>query len=246
MRATRSIIFNGAWALWTALFGLAIPILWISGSPPKIVRMLTRIWARGILAMLSGIVGLKYVIWNPEYTPSSPSLIISNHQSVWETLAALVLFPDVAIVAKRELLRIPVMGWYLRRSPMILIDRGATSNALRQMVEQSRAAIAAGRSVLIFPEGTRKQVAAPIEFKRGVELLYKMLNVPVTPMVVNSGLFWGLGGRWKRAGVVTVSFSAPVAPHQNSSEFINATETRMEAEKAVIDLDRRIKRGIRT
>ena len=185
--------------------------------------------------MLSGIVGLKYVLWNGKSAPSGPSLIISNHQSMWETLAALVLFPDVAIVAKRELLRIPVMGWYLRRSPMILINRDAAANALRQMVDQSRAAVAAGRSVLIFPEGTRKRVGAPIEFKRGVELLYKMLDVPSIPMVVNSGSFWGIGGGPLRPGVITVAFAAPVDPKLNSRDFMKTTTALMESEKAIID-----------
>jgi 1-acyl-sn-glycerol-3-phosphate acyltransferase len=185
--------------------------------------------------MLSGIVGLKYVLWNGESAPSGPSLIISNHQSMWETLAALVLFPDVAIVAKRELLRIPVMGWYLRRSPMILINRDAAANALRQMVDQSRAAVAAGRSVLIFPEGTRKRVGAPIEFKRGVELLYKMLDVPSIPMVVNSGSFWGIGGGPLRPGVITVALAAPVDPKLSSRDFIKTTTALMESEKAIID-----------
>ncbi|MEH6791390.1 lysophospholipid acyltransferase family protein [Parasphingorhabdus sp.] len=235
MGTVRSIIFYIAWALWTALFGLAIPFLWLSGSPPKIIRMLSRFWARGILIMLSGIVGLKYVLWNGKSGPSGPSLIISNHQSMWETLAALVLFPDVAIVAKRELLRIPVMGWYLRRSPMILINRDAAANALRQMVDQSRAAVAAGRSVLIFPEGTRKRVGAPIEFKRGVELLYKLLDVPSIPMVVNSGSFWGIGGGPLRPGVITVAFAAPVDPKLNSRDFMKTTTALMESEKAIID-----------
>ena len=79
MGTVRSIIFYIAWALWTALFGLAIPFLWLSGSPPKIVRMLSRFWARGILIMLSGIVGLKYVLWNGESAPSGPSPVSYTH-----------------------------------------------------------------------------------------------------------------------------------------------------------------------
>ena len=92
-----------------------------------------------------------------ENWPLTPGLIIANHELTWETLAALVLFPDVAIVTKQELLRIPIMGWYLRRSPMIMIDRDDGHKALRAMVEQGQAALAAERSVLIFPEGARKR-----------------------------------------------------------------------------------------
>ncbi len=235
MDIVRSIIFYVAWALWTGLFGLAIPLLWLIGSPAKVVRLFSRVWARGILSMLSVIVGLKYTVSPSGFVPSRPSLIISNHQSMWETLAALILFPDVAIVAKRELLRIPVMGWYLRHSPMILIDRDDASNALRQMVEQSQTAVAAGRSVLIFPEGTRQRVKAPIKFKRGVELLYRMLGVPSIPVVVNSGRFWGVGSGPLRAGVITVAYLEPVDPKLRSRDFIRTIISLMETEKAIID-----------
>jgi 1-acyl-sn-glycerol-3-phosphate acyltransferase len=236
MRALRSLAFNGLWGLWTALFGLAIPVLLIMGSPPETVRMLTRLWVRGILWMLSGVVGLEYALHGWEHVLHTPSLIIANHQSTWETLAALVLFPDVAIIAKRELLRIPVMGWYLKHSPMIVIDRGEASKALRLMTTQSREALAAGRSVLIFPEGTRKPVGNPVEFKRGVELLYRTLGVPVLPVVVNSGCFWPLGRGPKRPGTITVSCLAPIEPGLSAAVFTKTAEALIQAEKATLEV----------
>ena len=190
----RSHVFYGLWGLWTGLFGLLIPLLWIAGPPPRTVRGLTRIWARGILGLLSGVVGLRYEVRGGENSALTPGLIIANHELTWETLAALVLFPDVAIVTKQELLSIPIMGWYLRRSPMIMIDRDDGRKALRAMVEQGQEALAGGRSVLIFPEGARKQTGEPVEFKRGVALLYKTFAVPVLPVVVTSGRFLG---NWK-------------------------------------------------
>ncbi len=109
-------------------------------------------------------------------SPPAPCLLVANHQSAWETLAFLVLVPDVAIIAKRELLAIPVVGWFLRRSPMIVIDRANGTQALRTMIEGCQEAVAAGRSVLIFPEGTRGEMAESVRFKRGVELLYGKLG----------------------------------------------------------------------
>ena len=235
MRTLRWLAFNFAWGLWTALFGLAIPLLWSIGSPARIVRILSRLWARGVLAMLSVIVGLKHVERGREHVPSSPSLIVSNHESTWETLAALVLFPGVAIIAKRELLRIPVMGWYLRRSPMIVIDRDSASKALRKMADESRAALAEGRSVLIFPEGKRRRAGEALEFKRGVELLYRTLDVPVLPVVLNSGNFWGTGGRPKRPGSIVVSFLAPIYPGLSAAAFVTTATVRMTAEKMALD-----------
>jgi 1-acyl-sn-glycerol-3-phosphate acyltransferase len=234
MKTLRSLVFYSLWGLWTALFGCAIPLLWSVRSPPTLVRTLSRIWARGILALLSGVVGLKYLERGRARVPQIPCLIVVNHQSTWETLAALVLFPDVAIVSKRELLRIPVMGWYLGRSPMIVIDRASTSKALREMTQQSRAAVAGGRSVLIFPEGTRKRAGEPVEFKRGVELLYRTLGVPVLPVVVNSGLFWGIGGAPGK-GTITVSFLTPIDPGLTAAKFTSSAEALIGREKNALE-----------
>lgn len=235
---SRSIAFNVLWGAWTALFGPLIPLLWIVGTPPKAVRALTRLWARGILALLSAVVGLKYERRGERNLPATPSLIVINHESTWETLAALVLFPNVAIIAKRELLRIPVMGWYLHRSPMILIDRDDAAKALRDMLGQSRLALAAGRSVLIFPEGSRKRVGEEIAFKRGVELLYRSLDVPVVPVVVDSGRFWGIDGGSKKSGVINVSILPPISPGMKASEFVGEAQSRMRAERARVSLSR--------
>ena len=148
-------LFNAYWAAWTALFLAPLAILAAAGSPVRPIRAATRPWARGILFGLRTICGLSYVEEGRERIPAEPCLIVANHQSAWETLAFLILVPDVAIVAKRELVAIPVVGWFLRRSPMIIIDRANGTQALRTMIDESRAAIAEGRSVLIFPEGTR-------------------------------------------------------------------------------------------
>lgn len=228
----RSRLFDFVWALWTGLFGLTIPVLWLMGSPPRAVRAVSRIWARGVLAGLSLIVGLNFREAGREHIPKTPCLVICNHQSTWETLAALVLFPDVAVIAKRELLRIPVMGWFLRRSPMILIDRGSAASSLRTMIAESSAALAAGRSVLIFPEGTRRRSNEPIRFKRGVELLYKALGVPVLPVVVNSGRFWGVGEGFKRSGTITVAYLPVLEPGLSLAEFARRGEQLMQDEQS--------------
>lgn len=228
----RSRLFDFAWALWTVLFGLTIPVLWLMGSPPRAVRTVSRIWARGVLAGLSLIVGLNFREQGRAHVPKTPCLIICNHQSTWETLAALSLFPDVAIIAKRELLQIPVMGWFLRRSPMIIIDRGAAASALRTMMAEGAAALAAGRSVLIFPEGTRRDPNEPIQFKRGVELLYKSLGVPALPMVVNSGRFWGVGKGFKQPGTITVTYLPVLEPGLSIPEFTQRGEQLMQEEQS--------------
>jgi 1-acyl-sn-glycerol-3-phosphate acyltransferase len=231
MQYLRSGTFNLLWGAWTGLFGLAIPFLILGRATPRTIRLFTRIWAHGFLGLLATVVGVRYQKRGKDHQPAGPCLIVANHQSTWETIAALVLFPDVAIIAKRELLRIPVMGWFLKRSPMIIIDRGGGAKALRAMTVASKEAIAQGRSVLIFPEGTRTAVQTPLKFKRGVELLYQALGVPVLPVAINSGLFWKLSRAPKAPGTIIVSMLHPIKPGLSSRQFINVTEEALEAAK---------------
>ena len=212
LQRARSRLFDAALILWTALFAPAVLALWLCGSPERAIRKTARLWSRGVLGLLRHCVGLTYVERGHENIPPAPCLIVANHQSTWETLAFLALVPDVAIVAKRELLAIPIFAWFLRKSPMILIDRESGSQALRTMIDEGRAALESGRSVLIFPEGTRRSVSAPIEFKRGVELLYAKLGRAVLPVALDSGRFWEPGAPYKRAGTITVSYLAPIEP----------------------------------
>jgi 1-acyl-sn-glycerol-3-phosphate acyltransferase len=227
----RSTLFDFLLAVWTGLFVPVLAILWLCGSPERGVRLASRLWARGILVSLKWLVGLTYAERGQHNIPNGPCLIIANHQSTWETVAFLILVPDVAIVAKQELLTIPVVSWFLRKSPMILIDRESGTKAIRKMIEECQAALAQGRSVLIFPEGTRKLVSDPVEFKRGVELLYAKLDAPVLPVALNSGHFWGPDRPYKRAGTISVSYLDPIAPGLSGQEFTRKAEELLDAER---------------
>jgi hypothetical protein len=119
----RSRLFDVLLGVWTGLFGFAIPILMLLRARDHTIRIATRGWARGVLFGLKHVVGLDYVEHGREAFSDEPCLIVCNHQSTWETIAFLLLVPDVAIITKDELIRIPVFGWYLRQSPMIVIDR---------------------------------------------------------------------------------------------------------------------------
>ena len=167
----------------------------------------------------------------------TPCLIISNHQSTWETLAFLVMAPDVAIIAKKELLSIPILGWYLRRSPMIIIDRASGTKSFSKMLEQSRQALSQGRSILIFPEGSRRGPTEPVKFKRGAGLLYKHLGVPALPVALNSGCFWSTAGSGpKSPGTITVSYLPIVAPGLTEAQFTAMTENMLEAERSRLSM----------
>ncbi|MCA1777692.1 MAG: 1-acyl-sn-glycerol-3-phosphate acyltransferase [Loktanella sp.] len=235
LRKLRSLAFDGLFALWTSVFALGIPILWLAGTPARPVRSVSRVWVRGVLFLLRVVVGLDYRERGRGQRPQGVCIIISNHESTWETLAYLVLFPDVAIVAKKELLRIPVLSWYLRHSPMIIIDRETGSSAFKMMLKQGRAALAEGRSLLLFPQGSRMLPGEPIRFRRGIELLYTQLNAPVLPVVVNSGDFWGAAHPDKQPGTITVSSLEPVPPGLTAAAFTQTVQTRLDTERRSLD-----------
>jgi 1-acyl-sn-glycerol-3-phosphate acyltransferase len=220
-------------AVWTCLFAVGIPWFAVVGGSETTIRSVTRLWARGLLVSLRVVVGLKHA--ESGLRSETPCLIISNHQSTWETLAFLVMAPDVAIIAKKELLSIPVLGWYLRRSPMIIIDRTSGAKSFSIMLEQSRQALSSGRSILIFPEGSRKGPQEPVKFKRGAGLLYKHLAIPALPVALNSGCFWSTAGSGpKSPGTITVSFLPVIPPGLTEAQFTATTERMLEAERSRI------------
>jgi 1-acyl-sn-glycerol-3-phosphate acyltransferase len=228
MLRIRSNLFEGALVLWTALFAPAAVALALCGAPERAVRRTARAWAKGTLRLLGWCVGLTYIEEGQENIPAEPCLIIANHQSTWETFAFLALFPDVAIVAKQELLKIPVFAWFLRNAPMILIDRESGTKAMRKMIDESRAALTGGRSVLIFPEGTRRSVSAKIEFKRGIEILYAKLDRKVLPIALNSGHFWAPDQPYRRAGTIRVDYLEAIQPGLGGAEFTRRSQAVLE------------------
>ncbi|RFB81517.1 lysophospholipid acyltransferase family protein [Methylovirgula sp. 4M-Z18] len=227
----RSLLFNICFASVTALWAVPIPFLALFGSPSRAVRMMARNWARMVLALLHWIVDISYEVEGRENIPAEPCLIVCNHQSTWETIAFNVLFPNVTLVAKEELGKIPVFGWYLKRAPMILIDRDAGAAAIRKMAEASRKALAQGRSVVIFPQGTRADADDKVDFKRGVQLLYHVLDVKVLPVALNSGRFWPSGKGEKHAGKIRVSCLPVISPGLNAAHFLSQVQTSVELER---------------
>jgi len=138
--------------LWTVFSACSFRYCGCAGATRR-----ERAWTNADLGprhsrLLSGVVGLRYEVRGGENWPLTPGPDHRQPRIDMETLAALVLFPDVAIVTKQELLSIPIMGWYLRRSPMIMIDRDDGRKALRASGARTRG-VGGGRSVLIFPEG---------------------------------------------------------------------------------------------
>jgi 1-acyl-sn-glycerol-3-phosphate acyltransferase len=222
----RSFCFNVGWYLGTAVIALVgLPILLL---PQPWVVAWARVWIAFVLGWLSLTCGLRHRVIGRDKLPAGPVIIACKHQSSWETLAFTLLFDDIAIVLKRELLFIPVVGWAMARAGNIAVARGDGAKALRGLVRQARKAAAAGRAIVIFPEGTRVAVGDERPYQVGVAALYRHLDLPVVPVALNSGLFWRRR-RWvKRPGLITVEILAPIAPGLDREAFMTTLRDRIE------------------
>jgi 1-acyl-sn-glycerol-3-phosphate acyltransferase len=227
----RSIIFDTAVVILTLVVATSVPFLWLFNASSATVRAVSQVWANGIVLLMKYVVGLDYREQGRANVPDGPCIIACNHQSLWETAALCVIFPDASIVAKKELRKLPLVGWFLQRYPMILVDRSAGRQALRQMVDEARRAIGEGRKVLIFPQGTRQAIDQPMTFQpAGVAALYTNLGIPVLPVAHNSGLFWGRKTLIIRSGLITLSYLPPIPPGLDRKAFQAEVERVIAAE----------------
>ena len=233
MSRLRALVFYIGFFGATALLGAAgLPLL----LAPRIwVMRFGRFWARCVLALLRAIVGLDGEIRGLEHLPSGPSIIAMKHQSAWDALILPVILGDPAIVLKRELLWVPFYGWYAARAGSIAIDRRGGAGALRRMVAVARRAAAAGRPIVIFPEGTRTAPGRRLAYQPGVAALYQALALPVVPAAVNSGLYWGRRAFLKRPGRIVLEFLEPIPPGLPRRELMPLLEARIEAATAVLE-----------
>jgi 1-acyl-sn-glycerol-3-phosphate acyltransferase len=233
MSRLRALTFYVGFFGATALFGAAgLPLLL---APRRWVMRFGRFWARCVLVLLRTIVGLDGEIRGREHLPSGPSIIAMKHQSAWDTLILPLILDDFSVVVKRELLFVPFYGWYAARAGSIAIDRRGGAGALRHMVRSARLAVAAGRPVVIFPEGTRTAPGQRLTYQPGVAALYQALRLPVVPAAVNSGLFWGRRSFVKRPGRITLAFLEPIPPGLPRTELMSELESRIEAETAALE-----------
>ncbi|MEQ8355386.1 MAG: lysophospholipid acyltransferase family protein [Kiloniellaceae bacterium] len=226
MTALRSLLFNVVFYGWTTLCVIAgLPLLL---GPRQWIYYLGRAWAHPILSALGGLCGLRYRVRGKEHLPRGPMLLAAKHQSAWDTIIFSILLWDHSFVLKQELLRIPLFGLYLSRAGLIPVDRQGGSKALRKMVSTARQVAAAGRPIVIFPEGTRVAPDQKLPYHPGVAALYSQLNIPVVPVALNSGLFWRRNSFWKLPGTITLEFLAPIPPGLPRREFLQQLESAIE------------------
>ncbi|WP_291297680.1 1-acyl-sn-glycerol-3-phosphate acyltransferase [Elioraea sp.] len=222
MVLVRSVLFNLAFFVLTAgCLVLLSPVLLL---PPERVMAVQRFWARGVVVLLRVLAGVTVKVTGAEHLPASgPALVAAKHQSAFDTLIWFALLPATAYVMKAELLAIPFYGWFSRRAGMIAVDRGAGASAMRGLLRGAAAALAAGRQVVIFPQGTRVPAepgtTAAHPYQPGISALYARSRMPVVPVATDSGVCWPRRAFLKRPGTITIAVLPPIPPGLDRAGF---------------------------
>lgn len=224
----RSLIFLLVKALLTIPFSLIILMTFPLPAMAR-YRVISQ-WSRVVTWLTRVIVGIRYRVEGLENLPPGPAVILSKHQSAWETIVFQQIFPPLSFVLKKNLLYIPFFGWGLALFSPIAIDRGAGREALKQVEEKGRARLKSGFWVLIFPEGTRMAPGESARFQVGGAWLAVKAGVPVVPVAHNAGRFWSKNGFRKYPGEIVVKIGAPISTTgRKAAQVLAETETWMEA-----------------
>jgi 1-acyl-sn-glycerol-3-phosphate acyltransferase len=221
---------------WCLPFGVVILSFFQVWRSPVHVRRALRLWSTGFISAARWIVGVRYTIEGRENVPERPVIFICNHQSYWESIAFTVLIPHLNIISKAEAMDIPVFGWGLRHAPMIPVYRDDRGSNLRRIVREAQKSLAEGRSILLFPEGTRVKPGQTRTFERSLELLYLKCNVQIVPIAHNAGLCWTEGFASKAAGLITMRFYPPITAGLDPKTVAHGIEQQLNREKdALVD-----------
>jgi 1-acyl-sn-glycerol-3-phosphate acyltransferase len=223
----RSVLFNIAIYLnFLVQAVLFAPVLVL---PERHVWPIARFWVRSTLWLHRIITGIGDEIRGRENIPAGGFLVASKHMSAWETLRLIELFPRPCFILKRQLLWLPLFGWYLWKVGMIPVDRGKGSAAIEAMTARARRAIAEERQIIIFPEGTRRPPLAPPAYRRGLARLYFALGVTCLPIALNSGLFWPRRSFVHNKGTIVAACLPPIPAGIDQEAFAEQVQAQIES-----------------
>jgi 1-acyl-sn-glycerol-3-phosphate acyltransferase len=224
--AVRSLVFNALFYANLIVHMLAaLPTLVL---PRCVLIAFVRSYALTSLWLLRVICGTTVEWRGLDKLPKAACIVACKHQSAWETFALYAVLRDPAYVLKRELMWLPLFGWYARRAGMVPVDRAAGMAALARMTARARQALARNRPVVIFPEGTRRAPGAEPSYKAGIVYLYGRAGVPCVPLALNSGLYWPRRSLRRQPGTILVEILEPIAPGLDKDAFMNRLQSAIE------------------
>jgi 1-acyl-sn-glycerol-3-phosphate acyltransferase len=227
MVMARSYLFAVVFYITTALF--LVLGSWLLIAPRGWAMAGLKAHAVACVWLLKLITGTGHEVRGRDKLPKGACLVVSKHQSAWDTFALIPLFADPAIVLKDELKWIPLYGWFCVKFEHILVQRDRAASALKAMLRDAKDRAAQGREILIFPEGTRQAPGAAPDYKPGYVALYEGLGLPCVPLALNSGLYWPRRSFARYPGTIIVEFLDPIPPGLSRKAFRETLEARLEA-----------------
>lgn len=223
----RSILFNVAFIGGSAFYSIAL--LWLMVLPQKLAYKAVRLYFHYVDFISRHIQGITLELRGTENLPKDGCFILAaKHQSAYETLALMLVLDNPAFVLKRELAWVPLWGWYPLKLGMAAIDRGSGAKAMASIIRRAKKIKAAGRPIIIFPQGTRVPVGEKKDYKFGMAKLYRDLKVPIVPMALNSGVFWPRYGWIKKPGKIVFEFLPPISPDLPPKNMMEKLEEHLE------------------
>jgi 1-acyl-sn-glycerol-3-phosphate acyltransferase len=226
----RSLAFNVLSYATLLVYGvLGLPTFLL---PSRFALGCIRIYALTNLWLLRVICGTTVEWRGLDNIPQGPCIIACKHQSAWETFALYAVIHDPTYILKRELMWLPLFGWYAWKTGLIPVDRSAGRAALSNMTRIAQRELKRGRQIVIFPEGTRRPPGAEPDYKPGALFLYSRANVPCVPMALNSGLYWPRRRFLRFPCKIRVEVLDPIQPGQDRNAFFTALEQGLEAATA--------------
>ena len=225
----RSALFNLAFYVNTIGRLIIMLPLFFFGNKETVLTQ-AKAWGSSSIWLQEVIVGTKVEIEGLENLPKDTGFIVAaQHQSFWDTFAFLGCIDSPVFIFKQELLQIPLFGWCLTKLEMISVDRGAKGKAMASVLEGAKREISEnGRQLFIFPEGTRRPVGTPLDYKYGAVRIYNGIDVPIVPIALASGLFWPRHSFLRRPGHFKAKILPPIEPglsiRDAMEKLINVTQ----------------------
>lgn len=216
----RSLVFTILVAIATVIWSFVCILFGVFSYRCR--YYVTSRWNAFVIWCAKVICGIHYQVKGLENLPDGPAILLSKHQSAWETISYLLIMPrPLVFVFKKELMYIPFFGWGIALLRMIPIDRKQGKNAFAQVVRHSKQRLAEGLWIMMFPEGTRIPVGEKGQYKHGGAKLAVETHTPVVPIAMNSGEFWPKKGFIKTPGTITVSIGKPISSEGLTSHDLN-------------------------
>ena len=224
----RSIIFYAFLSVWTIFMGITcLPYLFVSNSH---IRKPINFWIMGIFKLLEVICNITHEIRGRENIPNHSVLIASKHQSAFETFALFFYLKKSIFIHKKQLFFIPIFGQYLKKTNMISINRSEGAASMRKMLREAKSKMAAGYSIIIFPEGTRKTPGDTPDYKTGFIGIYNETESEILPVAVNSGCRWPKHTFIKNPGKIIIKILNPIPAKLKKDEVLEKIESVIEEE----------------